>query len=732
MKIITKIATISALVTLMTACVGQEEEDALGNTASPNETTQSGSTTESTTTASTTTESTTTESTATESTTTESTTTTDTTTTGSTVDIAVAPNEPVTPIAPTTPDEPNIPTQTPTPPNNATVTAAFSGDATQGKVAFERDCAICHVDQEDGTFTPGVSAFDVNNLSYPNSTKYAGYTAASVEELSRFIDDNMPSADICKGECANDVAAYLWTYLDETSAVASGEVFATNASCQVQDQLLASQVRRLSQTQIENSIVDIFGDVFDDDIFPNMEDGAKLIGMNFLADKLNINNLNMERLYDSSRLIVQNLMEENPEINQCLRSGSDSCVTGFVSDYGTRLWRRPLSEQETEDINSALNDFATNEDKLEFLFNAFLLSSNFLFRSEIGQAQADIQVLDNYELVSVLSYTLWNSTPDDTLLDLAAKSSPLTEAELTQQITRMFNEPRANEAMMEVYKDYLKLDLVLTRNKGDAFNFTTEVRQDILASAENMLIDNIATNPNYMDVFGGNEYPINNNTAYLFDVDVGTSAFERVAIDPNQRSGILNHPAFLSVHSTLTGSGIVQRGVFSLEQMLCSEIPDPPEDINSVGLPPDIDPETTSERDLLLITHSAQGICQACHDSIDPAGFGFENFDAIGRYRTTEKNNVTIDASGVLDTVGEHVLTYDNSAEYSRALTGSPQMNHCVSKRFLEHYLGQTLKTNDCELQKYQGMLEETDGSVQDLIYSLIKLESFSKRKAAL
>ncbi|MDZ7925512.1 MAG: DUF1588 domain-containing protein [Marinagarivorans sp.] len=517
---------------------------------------------------------------------------------------------------------------------------------------------------------------------------------------------------------------------DET--VASTRVvkaFSDGASCELQDELLAPTLRRLSESQIKNSMVAVFGDIFARDIWPSMDDGAKLIGMNAMADKLNINNLNFERLYDTVAAVSTTLLAKHTTVMNCAMASSDACVADFVRDYGKRLWRRPLTTAEVAQFTSTYTSLSGNPRKLDFAVQSLLLSAHFLFRSEIGVLVEGAQALSNYEMVSVLSYSVVNSTPDDTLLTLAAKTTPLTRAELSAQIDRLFMDPRANQAMMEVYKDYLKLDLVMSRPKEASLNFTDAVRRDVLASAEKMLESKITHNPNYMSVFGGSEYFLNNNTASLFGQTASHSDFKAVAIDSDERVGILNHPAFLSVHSTLSSSGIVKRGVFVLEQLLCQELPDPPGDVMPVPIPGGIDPERTSERELLKITHSAQAACVGCHQIIDPAGFGFENFDVIGRYRTREKNNVTIDASGVLDNVGEYVLRYDTSAQFANQLMASPQMQSCVSRRFLESFLGQEVELSACELKKYQGLLQSNGGSVKDLLTSLIQLESFGKRQ---
>src|SRR5690606_3345486 len=195
----------------------------------------------------------------------------------------------------------------------------------------------------------------------------------------------------------------------------TGKTWSTNASCELRDGLLEPKLRRLSEQQIMNSLRDIFGDIFVEDLRPNMEDGIKLIGMNTLADRLNINTINLERLYDSSRDLVKVILQRNSAVSECAKNTSTACVTTLLRDTGYQLWRRPLSAEELSELTGLLAQFKTNESALEFALNSLILSSNFLFRSEIGEAQAGVRVLDNYEIVTLLAYTIWNSAPDQTL-----------------------------------------------------------------------------------------------------------------------------------------------------------------------------------------------------------------------------------------------------------------------------------------------------------------------------
>ena len=515
--------------------------------------------------------------------------------------------------------------------------------------------------------------------------------------------------------------------LNNDSAVSAPRPATTEVpSCNGKQALLAPKLRRLSELQLRNSLTDIYGDLFDPQLWPSFEDGARLIGMNLIADKLQVNSLNFSRLFDASRQITRTLLTEHPDIRACAQEqSSDGCVMNMVDEFAPKTWRRQLSSEERAKFETALPEFADNAAKLEFVFNALILSSEFLFRSEMGTEVPDGRALSNEELVSFLSYAVWNSTPDQELLELGAQTEPLTETQLRDQIDRMIEEPRAKQALVELYKDYLKLDLVLEREKDSSFGLHQNARRSLLASAERSLAASTGADVDMMQPFFGSEYYVNQETAAFFGVESYSDDFASVSIEPTEREGILNHPAFLSVHSKTTESGIIQRGVFTLEQLLCTHLPDPPSDLSSLEPPAGLNPERTSERDLLLATHSSRPACNGCHQLIDPAGFGFENFDAAGRYRTTEKQDVPIDASGELRGVG----SYRSSAEFSRALATSDVVRNCVTRRFLEHFVGQELREGSCELQTYIASVNDGGGDIRSLLTALTQLPSTTMRR---
>lgn len=522
----------------------------------------------------------------------------------------------------------------------------------------------------------------------------------------------------------------------QVGAISAAVTFST---CD-ENELLKPQIRRLTQKQYNNTVVSVFGNIFVDSDFPIIGDDNPTLGLENDPNNLTITEIKFERFYNSTADIVAKVLANNTSVRNCAQSGNVSCVSTQLSNLGQALWRRPLTNIEVNDINLNLSQVnginGDNALRLRFILSSLLLSPNFLFRTEVGAIDGGQRLLNHYEVASLLSYTLWDSPPDATLYNLAAQGNLHDNAVLSQQVQRMSNDPKYVGAMSDFFTDFLKLKDVLTKEKDNSiFNITPAIRQSLMSSAELGLSSQISNrSSNFMDVFSGNSMYLDNNLAPLFGVNSSTTTNTLMpySLPASQRNGILSHPAFLTSHSGRETSGIVHRGVFALEQLLCSPLGSPPDNISALPpgqLPSGFNPAEYSSRELLQITHSTQAQCTSCHVKIDPAGFGFENFDGFGRFRLIEKSVIPIDASGSLENVGSLNVTFENSIDYIQKISQSDQMKSCVIDNYFQYSLGQKASTNSCELQNFSNGVGTQNDTIQSLTNNLIQLNSFFRRE---
>lgn len=499
-------------------------------------------------------------------------------------------------------------------------------------------------------------------------------------------------------------------------------------------ELTSAHLRRLTPLQYANTVRDALGDVFEAEELPQFGDDMPTVGFNNSPAKLRLNDINVDSLYASTQVLARAAVSNTPVVRDCVAASGDACFGEIVDELGHQLWRRPLSGEERADLVNTAVELAqapaTRAEQAEFLVQALLVSPHTLFRTELGQGEGDVLPLTDFEIASALSYTFWNSPPDEELYALAAAGSLRDVDTLIAQARRMADDERVAEALAEFFVDYLKLETIFARTKAAAYGLTEETRASLFEGVRRDLVQLFSMpDATLLDPFTSTNFHVDADSASFFGVPVVASGgFEVIAMDPAQRLGILSHPAFLSVHSGEFDSGIVQRGVFTLEQLLCLHLGAPPPDISARDdVPEDFNDALATSREILSVRHSSQPTCIGCHRMIDPAGFGFENYDAVGRYRLVEKEVVEIDASGELG-IGMELLTFNDSVEYIAALANSEALRSCLSNQFFTYVLGDAPRLE--EREAIYRKFNESNGAIDQLVEAIVTTPSFTARQA--
>jgi hypothetical protein len=202
---------------------------------------------------------------------------------------------------------------------------------------------------------------------------------------------------------------------------------------------------------------------------------------------------------------------------------------------------------------------------------------------------------------------------------------------------------------------------------------------------------------------------------------------KEVPLDPTQRAGIVTQLGFLATRAFSTTSSPIHRGVFIQRRILCATIPDPPPNIPALPAVDGTQIRTTRQQ---VDQHTAPEPCASCHHTlINPVGFGLENFDAIGRYRTQE-NSVTIDASGDLaGTVAD--ARFGSGVTLARALAEAPEARSCYARNWFRYTLGRAEGSGDtCALDALADKLKDDDYTAVDLMTDLTRTRAFLYRTA--
>lgn len=454
-------------------------------------------------------------------------------------------------------------------------------------------------------------------------------------------------------------------------------------------------LRRLTVAQYRNSVTDLFGAT----ALPStqLEPDSALSGfISIAAARLAVSATVTEQFETAALEIAHAALADTPAratLLGCTPAGvtDEACTSTFLGKIGRRAWRRPLTTGELSGltalvapIQTSLNDYYGG---LEYGIAAVLQSPHFLYRQEIGvadPANPGFAKFDDYELATRLSFFLWNTTPDDELLN-AADAQQLTTADgFNAQVTRLIASPRAGDAVKNFFTEYFRLnDLDNLPQLPATYPQNTTTIGPAMREETARFMANIAlgTHVDYRTLFDSRETFVNAELAALYGLPAvaGTDFVAVTLPDDGLRAGFLGQASFLALNSHATSTSPTYRGKFIQEMLRCQAVPPPP--MNVPPLPDDAAAGNQTMRQKLEM-HREIEPCKTCHELMDPMGLAFENFDAMGAFRTMDAGQV-IDASGELN--GQ---PFTGPRELVTLLRNDPLVGQCAARNLYRYALG--------------------------------------------
>lgn len=481
------------------------------------------------------------------------------------------------------------------------------------------------------------------------------------------------------------------------AAVVAGGLSGLFTSCSNDSQQVAGEpgvdsLRRLNESEYHHTVADIFGE--DIEVVGRFEPDVREHGLNAIgSSNLTITPAGFEQYYNIASGIMQQALDEKraaKTLGCAPAEGSffdDACAGSIINRYGRRLFRRPMTEQETQPYmalaKEASNTFEDFTYGMRLALTTMMATPDFLFRVERSEIDPDGGLrLDAYSKATRLSHFLWNTTPDETLLTAAEKGELHTQEGLSKQVARMIESPKLEQGVRALFIDMLELDEFNNVSKDG--QLYPKFSQLVLTSAKEetllTIIDHLlANNGDYRELFTLQETFINRTlaavykTRYRFDQEWSKYKFP----EDEERSGILSQVGFLSLHSHPGESSPTLRGVAVNEIFRCIATPDPPANVD-FSIVQDVNNPELNTRRKRLEAHATDPACAGCHNNIDPLGLPLDRFDALGQARPFEGDNL-IDVG--LQFKGQH---YDGAPGLGEALANDPQ----VSKCFVNHVYG--------------------------------------------
>ncbi|MFN3651495.1 MAG: DUF1592 domain-containing protein [Armatimonadota bacterium] len=491
-------------------------------------------------------------------------------------------------------------------------------------------------------------------------------------------------------------------------------------------------IHRLSRAEYNNTVRDLFGVTSRPaDRFP--ADGGGGEGFDNNAATLFIPPILMERYLVAAGEV---LSEAPPDRLFFIRPGkgvdAKTAARKILAHFSFGAYRRPVTGPEVDRLMALFDQAAKRGDSWEnsvrFALKAVLVSPHFLFRVEKDQPTAEAYQVGEFELASRLSYFLWSSMPDDTLLRLAGQKKLRDPKVLEAQVRRMLRDPKAKELSESFAGQWLRVRELFTSAQPDPRRFPTyndSLRDAMYAETTEFFHSVLQEDASLLRLLDADYTYVNEELARHYGIPGVTGPeFRRVSLPDRRRGGVITMASVLTVTSFAQRTSPVLRGKWVLEEVFGAEIPPPPPDAG--GLPADDrrrEGLTFRER---LAKHREKPECASCHIRMDPIGFGLENFDAVGRWRD-DLGGEPVDASGVLST-GE---PFTGPVELKQlVLQRKDDFLRNLTEKMLSYALGRGLEPYDIPtVRRITDAVKQDDYRSSTLVLEVVKSYPFQYRK---
>ncbi|HVZ31000.1 MAG TPA: DUF1592 domain-containing protein, partial [Polyangiaceae bacterium] len=430
------------------------------------------------------------------------------------------------------------------------------------------------------------------------------------------------------------------------------------------------------------------------------------------------------------------------------KGGEDdqACLARFFASFARRAFRRPASDAELSFLNEVYAADGIDRDGLRDVITVVLNMPEFLYRLELGgdavAGKNGAYQLSGFELATRLAYHFWQTTPDDALLAAAEQGELDDDSGYAQMVERVASDARAEESMRLFVRQWLDLDDLrpLDSLNGDpvfdAFagadvptsNLRDEMIDDVLAA----FVYHARRDDSFVTWFTSPfAFATGDDLAAIYGVDKWDGKSEPPRFATDQRTGLLTRAALLATGTARTRP--IMKGVFIRERVLCDSLPAPP--ANAANIPPELSRDLTSREVVEKLTEQPGSTCATCHASmINPLGFASENFDALGRLRTSE---VLYDDDGSqlavkpVRTQGVPRVWPDDTqpaagiTDLTNIIVQSGKAESCFAREYIRFAYGrkEDENTDGCALESVRAALQEGQSLQQALRAPVLRPE---------
>lgn len=426
------------------------------------------------------------------------------------------------------------------------------------------------------------------------------------------------------------------------------------------------------------------------------------------------------------KLLPGNTRALTPELmitGDCPQNNFQTCLRNFIQSFGLRAFRRPLTTEEVNQITSVANEM-TPENAVREVIRAILVSADFLYKPDRAMASSSgASTIDHYTLASRISYFLWKSMPDKRLFDLAASGEIANMP--GSAFSDLWNSPRTMIGLYDFLAHIFEISPVEFALKDAEMypEFNAQLGKEIDDETFLFLRYVIFESQSAVkDLYQSKKAFLTPGTASIYGVQGIVSNFQEANLG-NDRAGILTRSAYLATHAKDANSDHIRRAVAIIEDVICSPFTEPPGNFGGEDETP-IDPNKTPRQNFEVLTQGPS--CIGCHITIDPIGFSFDNFGALGEIRNS-LGGKPIDTKGSFGFIGE----FSSGVDLSNQLAEEDRVHMCMAERILQRVTGLSLERQDfgCSMQSGLEAMRASTFSLSETVRGLIYSDASLKRK---
>jgi hypothetical protein len=416
------------------------------------------------------------------------------------------------------------------------------------------------------------------------------------------------------------------------------------------------------------------------------------------------------------------------------------CAQPYLYNLAKRAYRRALSDTEKAALWALFLNPAggTYPQRLALAIEGILISPNFIFRPELGDATKVISpgvvALTPWEMANRLSFFINGSMPDAALTAAADSGALSNVSEVRAQAQRLLALPQSQKTLVKMHEEWLGIDTInaLSKNASAFPDFTSTLAFEMGLETRTFIQTIMFTQSGTFNDLLLAPYTFGNaDIAKIYGVPAPAgdpAAFSKIALDPTQRLGLLTQPSLMA---TLTKDSPVQdlgtairRGKFMLQQVLCRPVPEPDQATVAMFQPLDLTATTRAQ----ATTHEFNANCRSCHAIMDPLGLPFEKYDMIGRWRETDKN-VPIDVNGqILDATGKP-NAFNGVPALAKLVAEMPESRACYLQQWFQFSTGKLVAAPDQPFLDWLTTNFTPTQKLIDLVVNLVSSDSFRQMK---